>query len=55
MENCEEKNFFMIKLSLPLEWHDTYHEKLHYKSFSFPPFSTDYQTGRKGYFIRGVV
>ena len=23
--------------------HNTYHENLHYKSFSFLPFSTDYQ------------
>ena len=40
-------NYFMIGLSLPYEWHETYHENSHYKSFSFPPFITDCQTNRK--------
>ena len=40
------KKFFMIKFSLSWEWHCTYQEYLHYKSFSFPLFSIDYQTGR---------
>ena len=32
--------FFLIKLSLSWEWHDTYHENLYYKLFSSPPINT---------------
>ena len=44
MKNCEQNNYDQTFITM--EWHDTYHEILYYKSFSFPPFSTDYQMGR---------
>ena len=43
MKNYEQKSFFIIKISLPREWHDTY-ENLRYNSFSLPLFSTNNQT-----------
>ena len=45
MENCKVQNFFVIKLSLSCQWHDKYHENLHYKSLLFP-LNKDYQTSR---------
>ena len=35
-----KKNFFTKKLSLPWEWHNTYHENIYYKSFSLPVINT---------------
>ena len=46
MEICKQKNFFVIKVSLPWEWYGTFDETLHYKSLPLPPFSTNNQTGR---------
>ena len=45
--------FFMIKLSLPWKWHDKCYENLHYKLFTFPTFSIDYQNSLKGICVRG--
>ena len=41
------KRKIMVKVSFPSEWHITFDEILHYKSFSLLPFSTTNQTGRK--------
>ena len=45
-ENLQTKNFFVIKVSLSWEWHETFDEILHYNSFSLPPFDTTNQTRR---------
>ena len=47
IEICKRKQIFVIKVSLPWEWHGTFDEILHYKSFPFPPFSTTNQTSQR--------
>ena len=42
MKICK-KNFFVIRVSLPWEGHETFDEVLHYKSFSLTSFSTTNQ------------
>ena len=43
MKICKHKNFFVIKVSSPWQWHETFDKILHYKLFSFSPFSTSNQ------------
>ena len=40
MKIYKQKDFFGVKVSLPLEWYETFDKILHYKSFSLPSFST---------------
>ena len=47
MKIYKQKNFFVIKVSLPWEWYGIFDEILHYKSFPLPPFSITNQTDRK--------
>ena len=44
MEIYKQKNFFVIKVSLPLEWYGTFDKIFYYKPFSLLPFSTTNQT-----------
>ena len=40
MKIYKQKNFFVIKASLPWEWYGIFDEILNYKLFSLPPFIT---------------
>ena len=43
IEICTQKIFFVIKVSLPWKWYETFTEILHYKPFLLPQFNSTNQ------------